>query len=130
MRAECRTTDPRPKDTEIPARHVATKPQEMANSSDLIALVYSEFDNQVGPQIVFQVPEEYALSRFRNRRMCCLMRCIDVCNGNSEISREDFDTISDYVIVAKHLCEHLMSVCIHDLQVLSYPICIEHEKVR
>lgn len=46
-----------------------------------------------------------------------------------EISSDDFDTISDYVIVSKHLCEHLTSVSIHDMQVLSYPMCIEDEKV-
>jgi hypothetical protein len=45
------------------------------------------------------------------------------------LSQEVFDSISEYVITGRQLCGRTINVTACDYQILSFPICIDHEKV-
>jgi hypothetical protein len=47
----------------------------------------------------------------------------------SVVSQEEFDAVSDYIIMAKHLCQQCIIVQLEHAHILSYPMCIEDEKV-
>lgn len=66
-------------------------------------IFYSEFDNIAGPIIVFQAPSDV-------------------------LSNETFDSISSYIIIDKALCGKIITVCVHDLKIVGYPVCIEDDK--
>lgn len=72
-------------------------------ADDLLALTYSEFDNQVGPQLRYQYP-------------------LDV------VSAEDFENISDYVIVGKHLCGKTIVVRNEYYQFVNFSVAIDNKK--
>ena len=55
------------------------------NTIGLLGITYSEFDNKVGPRLLFSYP-------------------------NGVISSETFETLSDYVIVGKHLCNKIIAI--------------------
>ena len=69
----------------------------------LVGVFYSEFDNTVGPQIVYQAPE-------------------------NAVAPETFDAVSDYVITDKDLCGSLLTVNAFGRRILSYPLCVEHAR--
>ena len=73
-------------------------------SSQLLGVTYSEFDNKVGPQLRFQYPEGI-------------------------LGPEVFETLSDYVIVGKHLCEKFIVLKTNNMHFLNYSIAIENSKV-
>lgn len=70
----------------------------------LIGVAYSEFDNEVGPRLLYQYPAGI-------------------------LSPKSFESISDYVIVGKHLCEKIMIIKIDGVQVLNFSVAIENKKV-
>jgi len=72
-------------------------------SEDLLAVIYSEFDNHVGPQLRYSYP-------------------------NDVVTKEHFEIISDYVILEKHLCEQLILVSIDEWKVLIISVAIENPK--
>ncbi len=74
-------------------------------AAPLLAIVYSEFDNTLGPTIRCQAPEGF-------------------------LSQELFDSISDYVITGRQLYGRTVSVTASDLLVVGFPLCIENDKVR
>lgn len=73
------------------------------NSDDLLAIIYSEFDNHVGPQLRFAFPANI-------------------------VSEEHFEAISDFVILEKHLCEQLILVSIEQWKVIVISVAIENPK--
>ncbi len=102
--------------------------------SGLLAIVYSEFDNTLGPTIRYQAPEG-----------CVRAWGITVCvqpidpippftytqqTPRSFLSQELFDGISDYVITGRQLYGRVVAVATADCQVLGCPLAIENEKVR
>lgn len=76
----------------------------MSSLNSLMGVTYSEFDNAVGPRLLHQFPE-------------------------GVLSDKAFESISDYVIVGKHLCEKVIIINIDDVQVLNYSVAIENPKV-
>jgi hypothetical protein len=72
--------------------------------NSLIGVIYSEFDNTVGPQLLYEHPQ-------------------------GVLSHKAFESISDYVIVGKHLCEKVMIIKIEGMQLLNYSVAIENSKV-
>ncbi|TYZ61759.1 hypothetical protein PybrP1_001085 [[Pythium] brassicae (nom. inval.)] len=69
----------------------------------LKGVFYSEFDNDAGPQIVFQAPPNL-------------------------LSNEAFDSISSYIIIDKALCGKIITVCVQQKKIVGYPVCIEDDK--
>eukprot|EP01041_Mallomonas_annulata_P013466 gene13466-28534_t len=69
----------------------------------LLGVTYSEFDNKVGPQLRYQYP-------------------------SGILSPEVFETLSDYVIVGKHLCGKVIVVKTDELQFLNYSVAIDNPK--
>ena len=65
-------------------------------------IFYSEFDNIAGPQIIYQYP----------------CNCITI---------EEFDSLSDYIIIDKPLCHRIITVFRPTHTILGYPVCIEDE---
>jgi hypothetical protein len=55
------------------------------NRKGLLGITYSEFDNKVGPRLLYSYPSDV-------------------------ISSETFETLSDYVIVGKHLCNKIIAI--------------------
>ncbi len=70
----------------------------------LLAITYSEFDNIVGPRLVYQYPPNV-------------------------MTQDTFDSVSDYVIVGNHLCGKLICVKLDDQQYINYSVAIENPKV-
>lgn len=70
---------------------------------ELLAITYSEFDNTVGPQLRYQYPFNV-------------------------VSREAFESISDYVIVGKHLSNKSLLVHLEQYQYLNYSVAIDNKK--
>ena len=55
------------------------------SNNGLLGITYSEFDNKVGPRLLYSYPSDV-------------------------ISSETFETLSDYVIVGKHLCNKIIAI--------------------
>ena len=70
---------------------------------ELLALTYSEFDNKVGPQLRYQFP-------------------LNV------VSKDDFENLSEYVIVGKHLCYKAIAVRTEQFQFVNYSVAIDNKK--
>jgi hypothetical protein len=75
----------------------------MKKKSSLLGVTYSEFDNRVGPQLLYAYPE-------------------------GAMTRENFETLSDYVIVGKHLCGKIIAVTTDDLQFMNFSVAIDNSK--
>lgn len=71
--------------------------------SGLIGVTFSQFDNKYGTQLVSSFPD-------------------------TVMQKEDFENLSDYAIVGKHLCGKIISVKTSDIQFLNYSIAIENPK--
>ena len=69
----------------------------------LIGVTYAEFDNKVGPQLKFSYPPDV-------------------------MSKEMFETYSDYVIVSKQLCEKSIVVTFDEMNFLNYSVAIDNPK--
>ena len=69
----------------------------------LKGLTYSEFDNTVGPKLMYAYPQ-------------------------SILSKERFEELSDYVIVGNHLCRKIIEVKNDDLAYMNYSIAIDNPK--
>ena len=69
----------------------------------MLGITYSEFDNHVGPQLRFSYP-------------------VGVLN------KENFETLSDYAIVGKHLCNKIIVVKTDELQFVNYSVFIDNAK--
>jgi hypothetical protein len=78
--------------------------QALNATKHLLGVTYSEFDNTVGPQLLYEYPED-------------------------AISPDTFEAVSEYVIVGKHLCEKIIMVKIDDIKFLNYSVAIENSKV-
>ena len=77
----------------IPASHAQT-------SANFIQCIFlSEFDNEIGPKITFQVPENF-------------------------LSCEIFDSVSDYIIAGSELCNKLVTM----YAVFSESACFQNVK--
>jgi hypothetical protein len=68
-----------------------------------LGLTYSEFDNIVGPRLLY-------------------------CYPTDAISRSNFEVLSDYVIVGKHLCGKVIAIKTETLQYINYPVAIDNIK--
>ena len=66
-------------------------------------VTFSQFDNHVGPRLIYSYP-------------------INV------LSQEEFENLSDYAIVGKHLCEKILIIKNDLIQFLNYSIAIENSK--
>ena len=71
----------------------------------LLGVTYSEFDNAVGPQLLYEYPSH-------------------------SIAPDTFEAVSEYVIVGKHLCEKIIMVKVDNIKFLNYSVAIENSKVR
>jgi hypothetical protein len=80
---------------------------DMAKSSNLLGITYSEFDNVMGPKLT-----------------CCYPENVLVINGRDEFEA----TLSDYAIVGKHLCEKIISIRTEKMQFMSYSTALENSK--
>lgn len=69
----------------------------------LIAILYSEFDNTVGPKIVVQKPDNF-------------------------LAHEDFETISDYMITCRDLCHKVMTLTAFGYKFTGYSCCLLNDK--
>ena len=66
-------------------------------------VTFSQFDNHVGPRLIYSYPPNV-------------------------LSQEEFESLSDYAIVGKHLCEKILAIKANDIQFLNYSIAIENTK--
>jgi hypothetical protein len=66
-------------------------------------IFYSEFDNNAGPKIVYQVPENF-------------------------LTEETFDAISEYIITKSSLCGRIIGLKVGELWILGRPMCLSHGK--
>jgi hypothetical protein len=109
--------------------------QAPGQAAPLLAIIYSEFDNTLGPTIRCQAPEGYVCV------VCVCLLCLPALRLLSRfpippvhlysfLSQEFFDSISDYVITGRQLYGRTIAVTASDLQVVGFPLCIENEKVR
>jgi hypothetical protein len=71
--------------------------------SDLLGVTYSEFDNIVGPKLLYSHP-------------------------SNVLSKAEFENLSDYVIVGKHLCGKIIAIKTDALQFLNYSVAIDNVK--
>lgn len=74
-----------------------------SSECELLGIIYSEFDNEVGPRLVFQYPSNIMTPKI-------------------------FETLSDYIIVGKHLCEKIMIIRYENQQIVNYSVAIENSK--
>lgn len=70
----------------------------------LLGVTYSQFDNTVGPQLLYEYPK-------------------------GTISPDAFEAVSEYVIVGKHLCEKIIMVKVDNIKFLNFSVAIENSKV-
>ena len=75
------------------------------DAKHLLGVTYSEFHNIVGPQLLYEYPE-------------------------NAISPDTFEAVSEYVIVGKHLCEKIIMVKIDNIKFVNFSVAIENSKVR
>jgi hypothetical protein len=68
-----------------------------------VGVIYSEFDNEVGPRLLYQYPTEVMTSK-------------------------TFETLSDLIIVGKHLCEKVMIFKYENQQIVNYSVAIDNSK--
>lgn len=66
-------------------------------------VTFSQFDNHVGPRLIYSYPPNV-------------------------LSQEEFESLSDYAIVGKHLCEKILAIKANNIQFLNYSIAIENTK--
>jgi nitrogen permease regulator 2-like protein len=71
----------------------------------LLATLYAEFDNEVGPRLLFQYPEGY-------------------------VTDKTFETLSDFIILGKHLCEKIVVIKYENHQIVNFCVAIENSKVK
>lgn len=74
----------------------------MAELFGLLGVTYSQFDNVVGPQLLYAYPDV--------------------------MSKECFESLSDYVIVGRHLCNKVIIVKTDQLQFANFSLGIENTK--
>jgi hypothetical protein len=70
---------------------------------DFLGVIYSEFDNEVGPRLLYQYPPEI-------------------------MTPKTFETLSDLIIVGKHLCEKIMIFNFENQQIVNYSVAIDNSK--
>ncbi len=68
------------------------------------SITYSEFDNIVGPRLIYQVP-------------------------TNVISSEAFESVSDYVIVGHHLCGKVIGIKLEQFHYINCCVAIDNKKV-
>ncbi len=74
------------------------------NRKELVSVIFSEFDNVVGPKIVFQVPD-------------------------NQLSKDQYDSISDYIITDEEgLCNRTVTVTSNGYTIMGYPLKLEDKK--
>lgn len=83
--------------------NLAASLEAFHHTHNLLAITYSEFDNQVGPQLKYSYPPDF-------------------------MTKDTFEAISDYIIVGKHLCDRLITFKQDHWQMLSYSVAIENTK--
>ena len=69
----------------------------------LLGVTYAEFDNTVGPKLLYSFPEHV-------------------------MSKECFEDLSDYVIVGKHLCKKIIVVQNNEIKYMNYSVAIDNPK--
>lgn len=74
-------------------------------SNPFLGITYSEFDNIVGPRLLFQYPDNI-------------------------ISSETFENINDFVIVGSHLNGKIIGINIGDIHYMNCSVAIDNQKVR
>lgn len=75
----------------------------MLSQSTFKGVTYSQFDNQLGSKLIYSYPE-------------------------SATSIDEFELLSDYVIVTKQLCNKIFIVKSENKQFINYPVMIENPK--
>ena len=80
-----------------------SKDTNNCNSKGLLGITYSEFDNKVGPRLLYAYP-------------------------SGILSSETFEVLSDYVIVGKHLCNKIIATKTDDFQFINYSMAIDNSK--
>lgn len=73
------------------------------HSAMIRGIFFSEFDNTLGPRIVYQHPDAL-------------------------LSAEEFDSVSEYVICKPQLCSNVIAVSAGEWIVMGCPVLIEHAK--
>lgn len=114
--------------------------QAPGQAAPLLAIIYSEFDNTLGPTIRCQAPQGYVCWVCVYFPGCLLGPPLACASSHASpshhppthsfLSQEFFDSISDYVITGRQLYGRTIAVTASDLQVVGFPLCIENEKVR
>ncbi|DAZ99905.1 TPA: hypothetical protein N0F65_011828 [Lagenidium giganteum] len=53
---------------------------------------------------------------------------LTACGPRSLLSNETFDSVSGYIIIDKALCGKIITVCVQNMKIVGYPVCIEDDK--
>jgi hypothetical protein len=77
--------------------------ERLQSDNKMKGILFSEFDPIAGPKLAHQVP-------------------------SGLLEKESFEAISDYIITKPQLCGKIISLKAFGLQVMGYPVCMEHNK--
>lgn len=80
----------------------------------MLAIFFAVFHPQAGPSVIYQVPSDFVGS-FSSAGL----------NGSDHAFCVDMDSISEYVIPKRQLCDRLISVCNSGYRILGYPVRVE-----
>ncbi|CAG8597464.1 8781_t:CDS:2, partial [Racocetra fulgida] len=85
----------------------------------LVSVFYSVFDPDIGPKVVFEVPEGSIKPKIAS----------EVPEGTIKPTASstpiiDFHSISKYIVPTPPLCGHLVNICANSYQVMGYPVGI------
>ncbi|CAG8474225.1 36861_t:CDS:2, partial [Racocetra persica] len=85
----------------------------------LVSVFYSVFDPEIGPKVVFEVPEGPIKPKIAS----------EVPEGSNKPTASstpliDFHSISKYIVPTPPLCGHLVNICTNSYQVMGYPVGI------
>lgn len=78
----------------------------------MLAIFFAVFHPQAGPSVIHQVPANFVGS-FSNGSISEHPYCVNM------------DSISEYVIPKKQLCDHAISICNSGYRIIGYPVRVE-----
>lgn len=78
----------------------------------ILAIFFAVFHPQAGPTVIYQVPSDF-VGAFANKSEDTQTFCVDM------------DSISEYIIPKRPLCDRMISVCNSGYRVLGHPVRVE-----
>src|SRR5436190_20028427 len=76
----------------------------------LVSVFYSVFDENLGPKVIFEVPEGSIIPTDKSTPII------------------EFDSISEYIIPKPQLCGHLVNICTESHKIMGFPVNIRDKK--